>query len=134
MDPRLGTLEKRLHDFAFTSYQLLTENTLTLNLNTEYRLGLPDKRSLVIAPRKFERSGKIRVHLHLLNPKQVKLIDAEYAIEPGGELLLGGMKHADGSLLIALHHSTARAPAPVPVAVERRPIQTSPASSTTRIP
>jgi hypothetical protein len=131
VDPKLGPLERRLRDFAFTSYRVLSDQTLILGLNSEDTLALPDNRSLEITPRKFERSGKIRVHLHLRNAKQVKLVDAEYAIEPGGDLLVGGMKHADGSLLIALHHNAAHQP----LVGEPRTIPSSrPAASTTRIP
>ena len=104
VDPRLEKLQKRLKDFSFSSYQVLTEQTLTLDLNSEEKIALPGGRSLEITPRKFEKSGKIRIHLHVLSESQAKLVDAEYAIEPGGDLLVGGMKHGDGSLLIALHH------------------------------
>lgn len=108
IDPKLTGLQKRLRDFSFTSYHLLSEQTLTLSLNTQQTLALPDKRSLEITPRKFERSGMIRIHLHVRSARQVKLVDAEYAIEPGGELLVGGMKHGDGSLIVALRHNMAR--------------------------
>lgn len=104
VDAKLEKLQKRLKDFSFSSYQVLSEHTLTLGLNSEEKVALPGNRSMEITPRKFEKSGKIRVHLHVRSETQAKLVDAEYAIEPGGDLLVGGMKHGEGSLLIALHH------------------------------
>jgi hypothetical protein len=35
-----------------------------------------------------------------------KLVDADYAIAPCKDLIVGGMKQKDGALLDALHHRT----------------------------
>ena len=108
VDKRLAQLQKRLKDFNFSSYELLSEHTFKLGLNSEETLPLPDGRSLEVTPRKFERSGMIRVHLHVRAENQTKLVDTEYAIERGGDLVVGGMKHGDGALLLALHHQAAK--------------------------
>lgn len=108
IDKRLLQLQKRLKDFSFSSYELLSEHSFRLDLNSEETLPLPDGRTLEITPRKFERSGMIRVHLHVRAGNQTKLVDTEYAIERGGDLVVGGMKHGDGALLLALHHQAVK--------------------------
>ena len=105
LDPRLESLQKRLKAFSFSSYKLISEQTLALTLNGKQTVTLPDNHSLEVTAREVEKSGKIRVHLHVIGgDKQSKLVDTEYAIEPGGDLVVGGMKHEDGALLVALHH------------------------------
>ena len=88
-DPRLARLQKKLTDFAFASYRLVAEKNVTLRLHSEEVLRLPGRRTLEIAPRQFERNGRLRVHLHLNSEQNEKLIDADYAVEPGGDLLVG---------------------------------------------
>jgi len=103
-DPRLAKVSKRLGDFKFASYRLVSEKTVTLGLKSQETLALPGQRALEITPRKFEKSGRLRVHLHLRSEKNAKLIDTDYAIEKGGDLLVGGPKTDDGTLLVFLHH------------------------------
>ena len=75
-----------------------------MKLRSEEVLSLPGHRSLEIVPREFERSGKLRVHLHLYNDSHQKLIDADYLVAPGGDLLVGGPRTGDETLLIFIHH------------------------------
>jgi hypothetical protein len=109
VDPRLVTLQKRLRDFAFASYRIVSEKSVVLGLKSQEKLALPGNRTLEITPRRFEKAGKLRVHLHLRSDKNAKLIDADYAIEPGGDILVGGPRLEDGTLLVFIHHG-AKAP------------------------
>lgn len=104
IDKRLSRLRKRLSDFAFSSYRLVEEKSLLLALNREESLALPGERTLVITPRAFEKNGKIRVHLLIRSSRATNLVDTDYSIEPGGDILVGGMKLEDGALLVAIRH------------------------------
>jgi hypothetical protein len=104
VDPRLEKVRKRLTDFRFASLRLASEKQLKLGLRTREVVALPGDRALEVTPRKFERGGKLRVHLHLKSPANAKLIDADYAIEPGGDLLVGGLASGQEKLLLLLHH------------------------------
>ncbi len=103
-DPRLASLQARLSQFAFTSYRLVSEKSSLIKLHSEEVLPLPGHRSLEIVPRGFERSGRLRVHLHLYSGTHQKLIDADYVVAPGGDLLVGGPKTGNATLLIFIHH------------------------------
>lgn len=106
-DPRLARVQKRLKDFNFASYRIVSERSLSLGLKSRETLDLPGGRKLEIQPRKFEKSGRVRVHLHLRSEKNSKLIDTDYAVDKGGDLLVGGPKTEDGStLLVFLHHGS----------------------------
>lgn len=106
IDPKLRKLSRRLQDFAFTSYRVLDEQRVTLGPRGEKSVPLPGGRQLVVAPRRYEASGKVRLRLTILSPKRSKLVDADYSIEPGGDLIIGGMRLDDDALLVALHHGT----------------------------
>lgn len=106
VDARLLRVQKRLSDFKFASFRLLSEKSLTLGLKSQETMALPGNRSLEITPRRFEKGGKLRVHLHLKSDKNLKLIDTDYAIEPGGDLLVGGPKMDDGTLVVFIHHGS----------------------------
>ncbi len=103
-DPRLLRLKSRLSQFAFASYRLVSEKSVVLRLRSEEVLPLPGHRSLEIVPRRFEASGRLRVHLHLNGERNEKLIDADDAVEPGGDLLVGGPRVGNTTLLVFIHH------------------------------
>ena len=52
----------------------------------------------------IEPSGLIRMHLHVHRPDQNRIVDAVYAIGPGKDLIVGGMRHEGGALIVAIHH------------------------------
>ncbi len=105
-DPALAKLRKRLADFRFASFRLIHERSLKLGLKSREVVSLPGDRSLEVTARKFERSGKMRVHLHLKSPSNRKIVDTEYAIEPGGDLVVGGVNTNSDKLILLLHHGS----------------------------
>lgn len=108
VDKRLVKLQKRLSDFAFASYRLLSEQQVVLGLDSKETLTLPGNRVLEIRPLKFEKSGKLRIGILLYGKSEAKLMDADYSIEPGGDILIGGPKWEDGALLVFIHHDSAK--------------------------
>lgn len=104
VDPKLEALRTRLEDFAFASYRMVEETSVESAMKSSTSLPLPGGRTMAIVPLRFASSGKLRVHVTVKSPKQRVLVDAEYDIEPGGDLLVGGMKYKDGALLVAIHH------------------------------
>jgi hypothetical protein len=104
VDPRLEKIRKNLSEFKYSSYQVISEKTVGLSMNSKETVQLPEKYVLELTPKSIEPNGMIRVHLNVRSEKQAKLVDTEYAIAPGKDLVVGGMKQKDGALLVALHH------------------------------
>jgi len=100
--PALAAWQKRLDAYRYTAYQLIQEQDVVLDLKSRETVPLPGGRSLEVRPTKFEKSGKLRVHLHVLSNKQVKLVCADYAIAPGGDLTVGGPRLEEGDALFIL--------------------------------
>jgi hypothetical protein len=111
VDKRLTRLSKRMSDFNFQSYRLLSEQPVVLGLDSREKLSLPGNRTLELRPRLFEKNGKLRVRLSLYGKSEAKLVDADYAIDPGGEILVGGPKHEDGTLMVYIRHARTQTPA-----------------------
>lgn len=105
VDERLAPLRSRLGDFAFSTYKLVEEKRLELVLEKQQSLSLPGGRTLHITPKHVEASGKLRVHLLVKSRRARHLVDADYSIEPGGDILVGGMRlKKGGALMVAIHH------------------------------
>lgn len=105
VDERLAPLRSRLGDFAFSTYELVEEKRLQLVLQKQQSLSLPGGRTLQITPKLVEASGKLRVHLLVKSRRARHLVDADYSIEPGGDILVGGMRlKKGGALMVAIHH------------------------------
>jgi hypothetical protein len=110
VDPRVETLRRRMSRenaallAKYPSSQLLSEQTISLSLNQHQTVQLPENYTLEITPLQIEPTGLIQMHLHVHRPDQDRILDTVYAIEPGKDLVVGGMKHHGGVLLVALHH------------------------------
>lgn len=103
VDPRLAQLEKQLAAFAFRSYTLHRVQVLTLALGATGEVDLPGARKLLVTPKGRDAQGKLKVHLRI-----EKVVDATYLIADGGTLIVGGPRHGEGTMILAVTQSTAR--------------------------
>jgi len=100
VDPRLKQLEGQLRAFAFVSYRLHSAQQLTLKAGQKGVVSLPESRSLELTPLGREAAGKLKVRLSI-----AKVVDATYLVSDGGTLIVGGPKHEDGVLILAITQS-----------------------------
>lgn len=100
VDPALEKLKKRMADFGFTSYKLLDTKVLDLAVGEEGSVPLPGERRFIVKPEAFEAAGKLRVHAHVAGEARVT-----YTIEPGKDLVVGGVPHQDGKLVLVVSHA-----------------------------
>lgn len=99
VDPALEKLKKRMADFGFTSYKLLETRVLVLAFGSEGTVDLPGGKKFVVKPEQLEPDGKLRIHAHVAGEAKVT-----YSIEPGKDLLVGGVPYEDGKLVLVITH------------------------------
>ena len=99
VDPGLEKLKKRMADFGFTSYKLLDTRVLQLAMGAEGTVPLPGGKTFVVRAQQIDQDGKLRVHAHVKGETEVT-----YSIEPGGDLVVGGVPYEDGKLVLLLTH------------------------------
>jgi len=104
-DARLKLLLPRLKGFPFKSYKLLAESSVTLDLKAEGTVTLPGNRTLVLRPKSFEKSGRLRVGVNLRNAVSEQVVQADVAVQPGGDVFIGGPKADEGTLIIHVRHA-----------------------------
>jgi len=97
VDPRLKVLEKQLSAFAFRSYQLHSVQTLRLAASKVGEVQLPEGRRLQITSVSRDATGKLKVRLQIEG-----VVDATYLIDDGGTLIVGGPRHGDGTMILAV--------------------------------
>src|SRR5688572_14722353 len=88
VDPGLEKLKKRMADFGFTSYRLVSTQELLLGMGQEGTVSLPGGKSFLVRPKQVDKDGKLRVHAHVKGEAEVT-----YSIEPGGDIAVGGVAH-----------------------------------------
>ncbi len=103
VDPRLAQLKKQLAAFAFRSYTLHRVQVLTLALGATGEVDLPGARTLFVTPKGRDAQGKLKVHLRI-----DKVVDATYLIANGGTLIVGGPRHGEGTMILAITQSATR--------------------------
>jgi hypothetical protein len=107
VDPRLKLIHRRLQDdFRFTAYKLVGEHTLDMAFNTPSRVKLPGDRMLKVLAHEVE-PGQRAIKLHVEVEKEGEAtprVHTDYSIEPGGDLVIGGPKHGEDTLLVWLRH------------------------------
>jgi hypothetical protein len=104
VDKRLEKLRDRLSEYRYSSYQLVSEQTVTAALNSSQTLELPEKHVLVVTPKSIEPNGNIRVHLNVRGENKPNLLDTTYTIAPGKDLVVGVKQKDGGAMMIALRH------------------------------
>ena len=103
-DPKLAPLIRELQTvFGYSSYRLLGENRLTLDLNAPGRVSLPGNRDLRITPTGIAGN---RVSLRLeISKDGSNVFQTDTAILNNGSITVGGPMHMGGYLLFNITNS-----------------------------
>lgn len=104
VDPRLKELARELATLKFTSYQLIDEATLKLEVGSSGRMQLPNGHWMVLKARELSKDGKVRLDLEV---KKLKF-KTTVSVGPGATLAVGGPSVGEGSLILAVTHLKAK--------------------------
>lgn len=110
VDKRLSFLSKQLAQppfSAFKSFKLLAAKELKIGQGATEELVLPSQKLLRLSftEKLLDGNNKVRLRLHLsiTPPKRKKFLPGtQFSIADGGTLLVGGDKHADGTLVVGV--------------------------------
>lgn len=96
-DPRIGPLRKQFADFAYRSFQVLSQQQVDVTEGGTQTVSIPGGKTLTIRFTKRDKDGKARLALEI--PAVVK---STVSLAPGGTVMLGGpaMPHGPGVLFV----------------------------------
>lgn len=101
VDPRLkrhiGELQSM---FNYTSYRLLSSETLNLNVGQSGMVSLPGDRRLTITPHKIHGS-RADIALQMMKQKRT-VFETQIQLLNRGNLFVGGPKYQDGNLIFKI--------------------------------
>lgn len=100
-DQRLATLRQQFDTlFPYTSYRLIKEERRMVAWGRQAGFDLPGGRYLLVIPREF-KDGRISMKLMLVEGSK-PLFDTVVGLRNQGTFLVGGPRHQDGVLIIAI--------------------------------
>lgn len=106
-DQRLASLRRQFNSlFPYTSYQLIKEERRTVAWGRQAGFDLPGGRYLLVIPREY-KDGRVSMKLILVEGSR-PLIDTVLGLRDQGTFLVGGPRHKDGVLIIAIGADTKR--------------------------
>ncbi len=98
MDPQLSRLTDELKSvFRYTSYRLLAQDRLKLQLNQTGATGLPGQRRLNITPLAIE-GQRVRMRLVLMRQGRA-VFNTDILLRNRGSITVGGPRYENGYLL-----------------------------------
>src|SRR5439155_26754917 len=104
-DSRLVAMKPQFDSlFRYSSYRLMKQERRLLDWGQGASFDIPGGRYLVIAPKEL-RDAKVSMQVMLLEGGR-PLIDTAAALRDHGVLLVGGPKHQEGVLIIAISADT----------------------------
>jgi hypothetical protein len=102
VDPSLGAVAAELQrTFRYTMYRLLDAPRGSAELKQTWRVGLPGDRALEVVPTAIDR-GQATLGVRILGPGGQPLMNTTVRLRSGATVLLGGPRHDQGVLIIAL--------------------------------
>jgi hypothetical protein len=104
VDPRLAGLSAELQTFRYSSYRLLQELRGAAALNQTWRSGLPGGRTLEVTPTAVQ-GGQTTLAIRVLAGGQAVLNTSVRLRGGGPPVLVGGFRHDEGFLIIAVSAS-----------------------------
>lgn len=101
IDPSLRDLHDQLGTLSgFTSYRLLRDETLSLSSNRPVSIPLHEGRSIEITLTGQQReTAELRVKMRR---EKTDILNTQVRLSRGRTVLIGGLKHGEGVLLLAL--------------------------------
>lgn len=110
VDPSLQLIRSKLMvRFPYQRYVLLQSITQALGLNEKGAVVLPDRGgSVEIVPTAF-LGPRMRMHVRVVPASITSPVDLAAETNPSGTLVIGGVPHADGTLLILIQQQQSQA-------------------------
>ena len=104
VDPRISDLTRKLQSvFRYSSYRLISEDTLQLHINETGTVSLPGDRMLQITPlRVTENRAELQL---LIFKKESQIIKTRIQVLNHGSITVGGPEHQGGFLLFDIFNS-----------------------------
>jgi hypothetical protein len=100
-DQRLATMRRQFDTlFPYTSYRLIKEELRTVAWGRQAGFDLPGGRYLLVIPREY-KDGRVSMKLMLVEGSK-PLFDTVVGLRNQGTFLIGGPRHQDGVLIIAI--------------------------------
>jgi hypothetical protein len=100
-DQRLATLRQQFDTlFPYTSYRLIKEERRMVPWGRQAGFDLPGGRYLLVIPREY-KDGRVSMKLMLVEGSK-PLFDTVIGLRNQGTFLVGGPRHQDGVLIIAI--------------------------------
>jgi hypothetical protein len=102
VDPSLGAVAEELQrTFRYTMYRLVDAPRGSAELKQTWRVGLPGGRALEVVPTAIDRKQST-LAVRILGPDGQPLMNTTVRLRSGATVLLGGPRHDQGVLIIAL--------------------------------
>jgi hypothetical protein len=102
VDPSLGAVAEELQrTFRYTMYRLVDAPRGSADLKQTWRVGLPGGRALEVVPTAIDRKQST-LAVRILGPDGQPLMNTTVRLRSGATVLLGGPRHDQGVLIIAL--------------------------------
>ena len=102
VDARLGGLVGELQrTFRYSTYQLLEAPKGSAALDQPWRVSLPDNRALEITPTAIQ-GNQYSLRVHVVAGSGRPLVKTAVRLRRGATVLVGGPKHQQGVLIIAI--------------------------------
>ena len=100
-DPKLAVMRRQFDTlFPYTSYRLIKEERRNVAWGHQAGFDLPGGRYLLVIPREF-KEGRVSMKLMLVEGS-TPLFDTVVGLRNQGTFLVGGPRHQDGVLIIAI--------------------------------
>ena len=104
IDPNLRNLTKDLQSvFRYSSYKLIGQNSLSLNLNRPGNVSLPGRRNMTITPEGIS-GGRATLKLEIYSGKR-KSFQTVVRLRNKSSITVGGPKFKGGYLLFNIYNS-----------------------------
>ncbi|MGB5987272.1 MAG: hypothetical protein WBG37_18350 [Desulfobacterales bacterium] len=104
VDGRLKAMTRELNSvFRYSSYQLLSQSRMVLNLNETGRAQLPGNRALTITPTRI-LGNRVELKMAIFRKKQQQFATV-FQLLNHGSMIVGGPRHDKGHLLFNISGS-----------------------------
>ena len=104
ISPELAAMAQELQSlFRYSSYRLLSEDSMNLGLKETGTVSLPGNRILKITPTGI-RGDRVEMKL-IIHKKKKQVFETVIQLLNKGNIIVGGPKHRNGSLLFSISAS-----------------------------
>ncbi len=102
IDPGLTSIISELESvFRYTSYQLVSSRTMTLEFNQKGQMGLPGRRTLILTPLSAD-SQRISYQINILKQDR-SIFQTRILLKNNSSVTIGGPQFNQGVILLNIH-------------------------------